>query len=286
MFTARVKNANGEEITLTQKEQKYQVINIEGLDQPPAQVNFTDIAGMDGSKFNSAKLASRNVVITIRLTNNAEENRLELYRYFRTKENITFYYKSDSVDVFINGYVETVECAIFSNTETMQVSVICPFPYFSAINEIVADISNQYAAFTFPFSIDYDDPIPFSYYEINRITNIYNSGAETGLTIEVDILDSNIDTVKIINTITGEYFLLEYDFAIGDKVIITTLKGQKNVKLIRNGEILNIFGAVQPGTTFLQLATGGNEFGYSINDGDKDEYVYIVFKYYNLFRGV
>ena len=286
MFTARVKNQNGEELTLTQKEQKYQVISITGLDQPPAQINLTDIAGMDGAKFNSSKLQTRNIVITLKINNDAEENRFELYHYFRAKENLTFYYKSASVDVFINGYVETVECVIFSNSETMQVSIICPFPYFSAIDEIIADISNQVAAFTFPFSIEHDTPIPFSYYLRNRNTYIYNAGVETGLTIEIDILGSGINNVKIIDAVTGAFIEVQYDFEDGDRISITTLKGQKSIRLTRSGEIINIFGAVQPGSTFLQLANGANEFGYSINNGDKDEFVFIKFRYYNLFRGV
>lgn len=286
MFTARVKNQNGEELTLTQKETKYQVTSITGLDQPPAQINLTDIAGMDGAKFNSSKLQTRNIVITLKINEKAEENRLELYHYFRAKENLTLFYKSDSVDVFINGYVETVECVIFSNSETMQVSIICPFPYFSAIDEIIADISNQVAAFTFPFSIEDDTPIPFSYYILNRNTFIYNAGAETGLTIEVDILGSGITDVKIIDVVSGAFIEVEYDFEDGDRITITTLKGQKSIKLTRSGEVINIFGAVQPGSAFLQLANGANEFGYSINNGDKDEFVFIKFRYYNLFRGV
>ena len=286
MFTARVKNANGEELTLTQKEQKYQVISITGLDEPPAQVNLTDIAGMDGAKYNSAKLNTRNIVITLKINGKAEENRMELYRYFRTKQSLTFYYKSESVDVFIEGYVETVECLIFSNAETMQVSIICPFPYFSSIDEIIADISNQFAGFTFPFSIENDTPIPFSFYVINRLTTIYNDGADTGLTIEVDVLGDGIENIKILNTLTGEYIELAYDFDNGDKVIITTLKGKKSVKLIRSGVTYNIFGSVQAGSKFFPLANGGNEFGYSINNGTKDEYVLVLFQYYKLYWGV
>ena len=287
MFVAKIENQNGEILTLTQKENKYQVISITGLDEPPAQVNLTNIALLDGSKKNSTKLNTRNVVITLKLNGDVEQNRHELYHYFRTKEDCTFYYKSALVDVFIRGIVETVECVIFSNAETMQVSIICPQPYFSSINQIVADISNHVAGFTFPFSIEYNDPIPFSSYVINRITNVFNSStAETGAIVEVDLYDDDISKVKIQNTDTGEFIELQYDFEDGDKIIISTIKGQKYVHLLRDGTESNIFGSLQDGSKFFQLKTGDNNFSYSINDGDLDDKVFITFRFYNLYRGV
>ena len=287
MYTAKIENSNGEILTLTQNEPKWQIVSITGLDQPPAQVNLTSIAGLDGSKFNSAKLDTRNLVITLKLNGAVETNRLELYRFFRTKDISTFYYKTASLDVYIKGYVETVECVLFSESETMQVSIICPFPYFASINEVVADISNRVAGFTFPFSIDYDEPIAFSTFVINRVTDVFNSsGAETGLTIEVDVLDDSVEDIKIQNTVSGEFIEVKYNFAAGDKVIISTVKGQKGIHLIRDGEESNIFGALQAGSTFVQLGVGDNYFGYLIDAGENDDQVYITFRYYNLYRGV
>ena len=286
MYTAKIENANGELLTLTQKEPKWQVISITGLDQPPAQVNLTNIAGLDGSKKNSTKLNTRNIVIHLKLNGDVESNRLELYHYFRTKEDCTFYYTSESLDVFIKGIVETVECVIFSEKEIMQVSIVCPDPYFKAINDILADISSHVPAFQFPFSIEYDDPEIFSEYIINRITDVYNKSAETGLTILIDIYDSSVASVKVQNTDTGEYILLEYDFAAGDRVEISTVKGQKYVHLIRNNVESNIFSAIKQGSTFFQLRQGDNHFGYSIDNGDRDDKVFIAFRYAVLYRGV
>lgn len=287
MYTAKIENANGEMLTLTQNEQKYQVVSITGLDQPPAQLNLTSIAGLDGSKFNSAKLDTRNLVITLKLNGEVENNRLELYRFFRTKDICTFYYKSESLDVFIKGYVETVECVLFSEAETMQISIICPNPYFSSINEVIADISNLVPGFTFPFSIEYDTPIAFSTYVINNVTDVYNSsGAETGLNIEVDVLDDSVEDIKIQNTVTGEYIEVSHDFSAGDRLLISTVKGSKSVHLIRSGVESNIFSSIKTGSTFFQLAVGDNYFGYSIDNGDNNSKVYITFRYFNLYRGV
>ena len=102
MYTAKIENHNGI-LTLTGNESKWQVISITGLNPAPAQVNLTDIASLDGAKFNSSKLATRNIVITIRLNGDVESNRLFLYRYFSSKDNVTFYYKNSHLDTFKIG---------------------------------------------------------------------------------------------------------------------------------------------------------------------------------------
>lgn len=286
MYTAQIQNAGGEILTLTQNETNWQIISIEGLNPPPAQINTINIAGLDGAKFNSSKLNTRNIVITIKLNGDVESNRQLLYRYFRTKEECTFYYQNANLDVSIQGYVETVECGLFSNAETMQISIICAYPYFQAIASIIVDISNEIAAFTFPFSIDIGSPIPFSVYLANRITNVENnSESETGALIEIDFLDS-ANELTIQNTDTGDSMTLDYNFLENDRVIINTNKGQKSISLIRDGETSNIFSAMQKGSVFFQLKVGDNHFGYLADNGANDEDVFITFNYSNLYRGV
>ena len=79
MFTARVRNDAGEEITLTGRETEYQIIRIEGLNPPPAQVNLVPLVAMDGARYNSARLETREIVLTIRINGAVETNRLRLY---------------------------------------------------------------------------------------------------------------------------------------------------------------------------------------------------------------
>lgn len=286
MYTAQIENAGGEVLTLTGNETNWQIISITGLNPPNAQINVTNIAGLDGAKFNSSKLNTRNIVIMLKLNGNVEENRQLLYQYFRTKETCTFYFKNENRDVSISGYVETVECELFSSGEILQASIICPYPYFKAIAEIIADISNELAAFTFPFSINIGEPIPFSLYISNRVTNVENnSESETGIIIQIDVLDS-INSIQIKNTDSGETMTLNYSFQENDRVIINTNKGQKSIQLIREGETINIFSAMAQGSVFFQLKVGTNHFGYLIDSGANDEDVFITFNYSNVYRGV
>ena len=286
MYTAQIKNSNVESLDLTQNEANWQVLSITGLNPAPAQINTTNIAGLDGARFNSSKLNTKNIVIMLRINGDVETNRQNLYRFFKTKDNCTFYYANTNRNVSIDGYVETVECNLFSNSEIMQISILCPFPYFKALEEILVDISNETAAFTFPFSINENEPIPFSDYIDNRITNIVNrSESETGVKITIDVFNS-VEEIVIRKVDTGETITLNYSFLAQDRIIIETQRGQKSIILIRTAVKTNLFSAMKKGSVLFQLTPGSNHFGYSIDDGAGDADVDINFSYSALYRGV
>lgn len=286
MFSLTLKNKNDQFITLTDRETEYQVVNIEGLNPPPAQLNMTPIAGMDGARFNSSKLDTRNIVITVKINGDVPYNRQELYRIARTKEVITIYFKNERFDVFAVGYVETLECDLFSDAEYAQISIICMDPYFKDILESVFDISNQVALFQFPFAIDYDDPVPFSEYIAGResvVTN--NSESETGCLVTVSF-SKNISQFVIRETDTGDQITLNYNFKKNDVLYINTNKGEKSVTLLRNGNLTNIFTALASGSVFFQLEPGPNTFTFSADSGTNDQYVSVIITFNRRFRGV
>lgn len=299
MFEAKIENKKGNILTLTDRETDFQITSIIGLNPPSAQINTTNLAGIDGAKFNSSKLQTRQIVITLKLNGwgeTVENNRQLLYRYFPTKEWCKFYFKSDYRDVFIEAYVENFEDDLFEKHQTVQISLLCPQPYFKDIEQIIDDISKVISAFEFPFTFgsngakesdsNTDDAIPFSEIELNKITNVYNnSESETGVIIEIEILN-NVNKIAIGNTQTGESMILEYEFLADDRIIIDTNKGQKSITLIRNGIRSNLFTAIQKGTKFFQLSQGDNFFTYLADDGASDTSINIVFKHYTVYRGV
>lgn len=286
MYEAKIQNVDGGVLLLTGDEPVYQVISITGLNPPKAQINTTSIVGLDGVLFNSSKLETRNIVLTVKINGNVETNRLNLYNFFRTKEWCKFYYSNDSVDVFIEAYVESVECDLFSNSEIAQISIICPYPYFKSLTEIVTDISSTLGLFVFPFSINLGEPVAFSSYDNIRSANVYNgSESETGVIIIIT-LSGPINSIEIRNSRNGDDFELNYSFQTNDVITINTNKGQKSVSLLRNGVITNIFPAVEKGSTFFQLAVGSNIFNYLADDGTSNDNVTITFHYHHEYRGV
>lgn len=284
MFICKVENTRNNILTLTQNEDNFQVLKITGLNPPKAQINTTKMATLDGKKFNSSTLNERNIVITVKLNGDVEKNRIRLYSFFRPKEWCKFYYKNNSRNVFIEAYTENVECDLFTNNEIMQISLLCPEPYFKDIQEIIDDISKILSKFEFPFSID-EDGIEFSTLDTSKITNVHNSSEmDTGVIVDIDIY-SHIEKLLIKNTSTGETLTLNYQFQSNDKVTINTNKGHKSIKLIRNAETINIFSAIEKGSTFFRLNIGDNFFSYLADDGENDSFVHIVFKRNTLYGG-
>ena len=287
MYTAKIENAKGDVLQLSGNETEYQVTSITGLNPPNAQINTTTVVGLDGERYNSARLEMRNIVITMRINGNVEANRQKLYRFFPTKQWCRFYFKNENRDVYIDGYVETVEVALFSKSEKMQVSILCPQPFFKALDGIIDDISKVMPAFTFPFTINYGEPVVISRLDAGKVTNVRNdSETETGMTIEISFRLA-MSSVRIWNTETGESFGLSYNFMPGDVVRIDTNKGQKSVTLVRSATSTNLFTAIQAGSVFFQLEMGDNYFTYKAdNDGVNDGYVTILFIHNTVYRGV
>lgn len=286
MYTAKIENKNGELLQLTQRETEWQVVEITGLNPPSAQVNLTSLAGQDGSVFNSSKLDTRNIVITLRIRGDAEANRQLLYRFFRTKEECKFYFQNENRDVFIRGRVETCEVNLFEWGQVMQISVICPQPYFRAVEELIAELSGTIAAFVFPFSINIGDPIPFSYFDSTKETNVRNdTESETGVELTI-FFSAAVSKVEIKNISTGDDLVLNYSFKDGDQVFVNTNTGEKSVQLLRDGVLTNLFSAVKKGTVFFQLQSGDNVFSYLADNGQNNNNVFITMLYRQQYRGV
>lgn len=290
MYTCKVENKYGEILMLTDREDDFQIVSITGLNPPNAQINTSPFASLDGARFNSSKLETRNIVLKIRLNGSVEANRLLLYRYFQTKEWCKFYYSNMAREVQIEGYIESVECGYFSNNEVMQVSILCPRPYFKALSSIYTDISKEQSSFEFPFSFGSggttDAKIEFSSINMQRITSITNdSEIEVGATIKIKV-KGTVNKIMIKNVVSGEYFTLQHTFAANDEITIKTGKGEKGVVLKRAGIESNLFSKMVIGSTFFSLAIGENHFGYLADDGSTDELVHIEFIHDTMYRGV
>lgn len=283
MFTLKVENKSKQVLKLTQDESNYQVINIEGLEPPKSNIFTNPIANMQGEKFKSSKLEMRNIVFTIKVNGDAEQNRLNLYSYFGTGKWCKIYYKNGLRDVYIEGYCETIECPLFTMNQQMQISIICPDPYLKSVEMISVEISKLLGVFTFPFAIA-EEGIPFSNFIPNRKTEIVNTGeADTGLIITLISPVDGVVNPTIYDTDTGEFMRIETTMNNGDEIIINTNKGQKSIVKIIDGEELNIINSLNGSSTWLSLDVGSNNFTYEADEND--DKLFVTFEYYHQYEG-
>ncbi len=178
-FTLKIENTKGEVFELTHNTKDYVVAGVQGLTRPQTSVNTSACAGIDGSFFNSARMEQRNIVIDLILRGDIEGNRQRLYRIFPAKTPCTVYFKNHNRDVKIKGYVETLEGNIFSEKEQMQISIICPKPFWEDMQAVYDELSSVVKRFHFPFSIE--EPIPIAELNGSGGVTIENKGdVETG----------------------------------------------------------------------------------------------------------
>lgn len=266
MFALIVENSKQERLRLTNNEAQYQLVSVDGTNPPNAQINSYTVSGMDGTRVSSTRLNERNIVLTIKINGDVESNRLFLYNFFNTKEWCKLYLKTSQRDVYIEGYVETATVNMFSENETMQVSIICNDPYFKALDEMVAIISVWVSNFSFPFAIDRGG-IPFSYFNVTEDTRVFNeSDSTTGAILEVDFFGV-ANQIVINNKTTLEQMTVNYAFLAGDKLVIDTHKGRKKVLLQRTGQEINLIGKLAVGSKFISISKGWNMFNYTIEIG-------------------
>lgn len=109
--------------------------NIDGLGYPSSSISHDD-GGFNYSisTYKKTKKQPRNIVITFGITNygfnSVESARNFIYEMFPSNSELYMSFKSDERIRNITGYVENITPDIFEENEVVQVSIICPNPYF------------------------------------------------------------------------------------------------------------------------------------------------------------
>lgn len=261
------------------------VKSISGLGPATAHINTTKVASFDGSTFNSARLNERNIVLTLLYYETDEETiedvRQKTYKYFPEKKKLKFVIDTDNRSLQIEGYVEKNEATIFSKSSGCTISIICPDPYWygdgeDANHSII--FNGVESMFEFPFQ---NNSLTENLIEMSVINNLsekvvtYNGDSEIGVTISMHAL-GEVRNVTIYNTLTRETMILDTDILEqltghpiikGDTITISTVKGNKSAKLLRNAETYNILNCIRRGSDWFTLSKGDNIFAYIVEYG-------------------
>jgi hypothetical protein len=165
------------------------------------------------------------------------------------------FYSDDIPPVEIFGYVEDYNVNPFSRDVEIQVSIICPYPYFTAVNPTVVtgqstrDNSN-------PVEIEYNGSIDTGInVELTRISD----PAPTFVSIQSG--DPSISTYRVTASVSATtYFLMN------------SIPGQRyaqNVSL-STGVITNLLSKIIDGSTWPTLQPGTNDFSVITDQGAQD----------------
>lgn len=261
----------------------FAIQQISGLGPVKATINTADFSTMDGSIYNSARISARNIVMTLIFLDNpnVETMRQLSYKYFPIKKRIKLVIETDNRLAEIYGYVESNEPVIFSQRETTQISIICPNPYFYSSGlegEQLTIFSGFEKRFQFPWSNESvtEKLIETGVILKNQTQTVYYQGdGDVGINIEM-VAMGGIGSITIANLTTGEVMKLDSAklesltgsaIVLGDELYISTIKGQKSIILLRNGEYINILNCLDKDVSWFQLVKGDNVFHLDADEG-------------------
>lgn len=282
MFTLKIENQRGETITLSGNKDYY-VEDIQGIGNVVANINTSNTGLRDGGVFNSARAEMRNIVLTVRINAPVETNRIRLYQYFKGKQKCKIYFKNGMRNVVIEGYVESIENDLFKQGQAMQISVICPRPYFNALTSVYSDVSRIVSNFEFPFSIP-KEGIEFSYIQRDYTATVHNKGdVDCGIIAVLTAMDEVVNPI-IYSAETGGSFGVNVSMVQGDQLIINTNDGDKSVKFIHEGLEMNYLNHIMKNPEWFVLYSGDNVFTYHAESGIDNLRIY--FEHRALYQGV
>jgi len=178
MYKVILENAAGQQLTFSQNS-PFTITDIQGLNPPKADINTSEMALIDGAKYNSAKLNMRTINIAFAIEYQAAKNRVELYKVLRSKQPIKFYYNGQYRSVLIDGYIQSIDIDYFEMKQIVTCSILCPEPYFKEAQQVVNELLNIIGAFHFPFASEGGkNLLTYPYFQSNR--------TDSGLTYTVN----------------------------------------------------------------------------------------------------
>lgn len=286
MFELTLENQNGDQLTFGMGT-PFTITEIDGLDPPEAEINTSEIALIDGAKFNSSKLETRQVNIAFAIEYSAPYNRTQIYKVLKSKQYIKIYYKGDYRDVYCEGYIKDINISYFEMKQIATVEILCPDPYLRAADEIVTEMTNIIGAFHFPFASTSTPELLFSYLQEGQAVYVENGGdVECGLIFEVFARDDLYSSFKIWNAETNEFFGLKTGIPSGNTVIIDTRRGHKSVLEYGGTNVNNLISLVEEGSTWFQLPSEGAYFIYEVDEDSDLSDLLITIKHEKLYQGV
>ena len=133
---------------------------------------------------------------------------------------------------------------LYENPQNLQISIICPDPYFEDYTTTTTAIAEAGTAVT-----------------------VANVGDEEAGAVFTLTASGNVSDPAIYNNTTGQTFGLDVDLVSGDVVTIDTRRGSLRATLNHSGTVTNIINAMTSGSTWPRLQPGNNSVRFNAASG-------------------
>ncbi len=248
LSTIEVRNSAGELLTLSMEAvtNGLYIEDIDGLGPVKASIVSSQPATMDGGIFQSTRREMRNIVLKLGLepdyaVEDVRALRERVYNYFMPGEPINLrLFDSLPRTVDISGRVETCEPGIFQREPTVDISILCFKPDF--INTTSVELEGDTVNDTEETLVQYPGT------------------AKVGVVFEI-APDRNVSEITIYHRAPDDSiktFELSVPLEAGDILTISSIVGEKFVRLNRLGTVSSVLYGRSTNSEWVQLAKGPN----------------------------
>ncbi len=260
----------------------FSVRDIQGLGPVKAEVRSSPFAQLDGEQYHSSRRGPRNIVAELGLNPDYGQQsvyslRTQLYAYFMPKSEIKLKFElydkftDTTLNVEIDGVVESAEPSIFAKDPNIVISVLCHNPDFVDPNLITVNLTTQGSAIY--TDIDYQGTVEtgflLSFMADRDLISGGNYAFNTAMTRPDGIVESLAYYEQILN---------------GETIEISSVRGNKYVHLVGGGLPDSKIYALADGSAWFELYPGVSQFltfAYGMAVG-----VPYKIEYYNRYGGI
>lgn len=243
---------------------------ITGIESADLEAILTEYAAMDGGYLEAVKVPPRNIGLSFVINDRSrtEELRNDLISFFSPKKPGTLTIerggRKRKIGFCLSERPQFVQDNIISDKLRVNLSLICPDPYFQDVNPSVVNFMHPLPLLTFPFNSVAGVGITAGILVVTDTATLVNDGdVPVGIVCDITASGGTVTNPKI--TMNGQYVRVIKTLEIGDTLSIDTNQGRKDIYF--NGESQFIFDRK---SVFFQLPVGENTIVISADAGVKD----------------
>lgn len=243
---------------------------ITGIESADLEAILTEYAAMDGGYLEAVKVPPRTIGLSFVINDRSrtEELRNDLISFFSPKKPGTLTIerggRKRKIGFYLSERPQFVQDNIISDKLRVNLSLICPDPYFQDVNPSVVNFMHPLPLLTFPFNSVAGVGITAGILVVTDTATLVNDGdVPVGIVCDITASGGTVTNPKI--TMNGQYVRVIKTLEIGDTLSIDTNQGRKDIYF--NGESQFIFDRK---SVFFQLPVGENTIVVSADAGIKD----------------
>jgi len=255
-------NANGERLILRQA-RPFFLTRAEGLGRTRQTISTFKAPEQDGAFYIASTLDMRNITLegtlAARNTEEAYTLRARFLRILSPKSQGTLICRGKRIACVVEeaGFIT----AMRERAPSFFISLLCPSPFFEALDEIRAELAAWMPAFLFALEIP-SEGMEMGYRQPSQIMTLDNIGdVACGCRIVFRALGEVRDP-DITDMTTGKFLRVNKTLMPGEEIHVHTRFAGKRVLSVDEQNEVNAFSSLDTGSTFLQLTPGRNTLRY------------------------